>query len=185
MNVVRLMVVGNSMEAETICGLLRTEGIACDHRQTDMGAGAGDAVGDSGPREILVARDDLETRAAACHHRRLVGRAVLLANGSFSASPTGAWSLASPSRKAALYGGGSHAHAAKEAHARPAVRVQLGRAVYIEAVPIRSRGLFGRPSPGTCPPTAPLRRSWRRRRHAPRLPGSLPSRRRFRRRPRP
>jgi hypothetical protein len=54
------MVVGNSMEAETICGLLRTEGIACDHRQTDIGAGAGDAVGDSGPREILVARDNLE-----------------------------------------------------------------------------------------------------------------------------
>jgi hypothetical protein len=26
-----------------------------------MGAGAGDAVGDSGPREILVARDDLES----------------------------------------------------------------------------------------------------------------------------
>ena len=55
------MIVGNSMEAETICGLLRTEGIACDHRQTDIGAGAGDAVGDSGPREILVARDDLES----------------------------------------------------------------------------------------------------------------------------
>jgi hypothetical protein len=54
------MVVANSMEAETICGFLRTEGIACDHRQTDMGAGAGDAVGDTGPREILVARDDLE-----------------------------------------------------------------------------------------------------------------------------
>jgi hypothetical protein len=60
MNGVRLMVVGNSMEAETICGLLRTEGIACDHRQTDMGAGAGDAVGDTGPREILVPRNDLE-----------------------------------------------------------------------------------------------------------------------------
>jgi hypothetical protein len=55
------MVVGNSMEAETICGLLRTEGIACDHRRTDMGAGAGDAVGDSGPCEILVALDDLES----------------------------------------------------------------------------------------------------------------------------
>jgi hypothetical protein len=55
------MVVGNSMEAETICGLLRTERIACDHRQTDMGAGAGDAVGDGGPREILVAREDLES----------------------------------------------------------------------------------------------------------------------------
>jgi hypothetical protein len=26
-----------------------------------MGAGAGDAVGDGGPREILVARDDLES----------------------------------------------------------------------------------------------------------------------------
>lgn len=55
------MVVGNSIEAETICGLLRTEGIACDHRLTDVGAGAGDAIGDSGPREILVARDDLES----------------------------------------------------------------------------------------------------------------------------
>jgi hypothetical protein len=54
------MVVGNAMEAESICGLVRTEGIACDHRQTDIGAGAGDAVGDSGPREILVARDNLE-----------------------------------------------------------------------------------------------------------------------------
>ena len=61
MNGVRLMVVGNSLEAETICGLLRTEGIACDHRHTDVGAGAGDAIGDSGPREILVARDDLES----------------------------------------------------------------------------------------------------------------------------
>jgi hypothetical protein len=56
----QLIVVRDGMEAETICGLLRTEGIACDHRQTDAGAGAGDAVGDSGPREILVAQDDLE-----------------------------------------------------------------------------------------------------------------------------
>ena len=58
---VRLMVVGDSMEAEIICGLLRTEGIACDHRQTDTGAGAGDAVGANGPREILVAQDSLES----------------------------------------------------------------------------------------------------------------------------
>ncbi len=60
MNEVRLMVVRNSLEADTICGFLRTEGIACDHRQTDVGAGAGDAVGDTGPREILVAQDDLD-----------------------------------------------------------------------------------------------------------------------------
>jgi hypothetical protein len=60
MDAVRLMIAGNSFEAETICGLLRTEGIACEHRQTDVGAGAGDAVGDIGPREILVPRGDLE-----------------------------------------------------------------------------------------------------------------------------
>jgi putative signal transducing protein len=60
MDLVRLMVAGNALEAETICGLLRSEGIACEHRQTDFGAGAGDAVGDIGPREVLVARSELE-----------------------------------------------------------------------------------------------------------------------------
>jgi hypothetical protein len=57
---VRLTVVGDGMEAETICGLLRTEGIACNHRQTDMGVGAWEATGAGGPREILVAPGDLE-----------------------------------------------------------------------------------------------------------------------------
>ena len=57
---VRLTVVGNEMEAETICGLLRTEGIACNQRQTDMGAGAWEATGSGGPREVLVAPSDLE-----------------------------------------------------------------------------------------------------------------------------
>ena len=57
---VRLTVVGDAMEAETICGLLRTEGILCDHRQTDMGAGALEATGSGGPREIIVSPDDLE-----------------------------------------------------------------------------------------------------------------------------
>jgi putative signal transducing protein len=57
---VRLTVVGDGMEAEAICGLLRTEGIACHHRQTDMGAGAWEATGTGGPREILVAPSDLE-----------------------------------------------------------------------------------------------------------------------------
>ncbi len=55
------MVVGDSFEAETVCGLLRTGGIACYHRQTNLGAGAGDGVGGGGPREILVARDDLDS----------------------------------------------------------------------------------------------------------------------------
>ncbi|HEY7794631.1 MAG TPA: DUF2007 domain-containing protein [Gaiellaceae bacterium] len=57
---VRLMVVGNSLEAETVCGLLRSEGIRCDHRHTDTGAGAGDAVGFAGPHEILVSSEDLQ-----------------------------------------------------------------------------------------------------------------------------
>ncbi len=56
----RLTVVRDEIEAETICGLLRTEGIACDHRQTDMGAAAWEATGSGGPREILVAPSNLE-----------------------------------------------------------------------------------------------------------------------------
>jgi hypothetical protein len=60
MSGVRLTVVGDGMEAEAICGLLRTEGIACNHRQTDMGVGAWDATGSGGPREILVVASDLE-----------------------------------------------------------------------------------------------------------------------------
>ena len=57
---VRLTVVGDGMEAAAICGLLRTEGIACDDRRTDVGAGAWEATGSGGPREILVAPADLE-----------------------------------------------------------------------------------------------------------------------------
>jgi Putative prokaryotic signal transducing protein len=64
MDAVRLMIVGSSFEADTICGLLQTEGIACEHRQTDVGAGAGNAVGDVGPREILVPLSDLEAARA-------------------------------------------------------------------------------------------------------------------------
>jgi hypothetical protein len=60
MSSVRLTVVGDGMEAEAICGLLRTEGIVCDHRRTDMGSGAWEATGSGGPREILVMPSDLE-----------------------------------------------------------------------------------------------------------------------------
>ena len=60
----RLTVVRNALEAETICGFLRTEGIPCDYRQTDFGAGATDATGDVGPREVLVPEERLaEARA--------------------------------------------------------------------------------------------------------------------------
>jgi hypothetical protein len=57
---VRLTIVGDAMEAAAICGLLRTEGIACSDRRTDVGAGAWEATGSGGPLEILVAPADLE-----------------------------------------------------------------------------------------------------------------------------
>jgi Putative prokaryotic signal transducing protein len=57
---VRLTVVGDGMEAAAICGLLRTEGIECTEQRTDFSAGAGDATGSGGPREILVDPSDLE-----------------------------------------------------------------------------------------------------------------------------
>ena len=60
MTAVRLTVVADEVEAAVICGLLRTEGIACDERRTDMGAGAWEATGSGGPREIVVAPGDLE-----------------------------------------------------------------------------------------------------------------------------
>jgi hypothetical protein len=58
-----LTVVGDEMEAEALCGLLRTNGIKCNHRRTEMSAGAGTYGGGfaiAGPTEVLVDQDDLE-----------------------------------------------------------------------------------------------------------------------------
>jgi hypothetical protein len=55
-----LTVVGNEMEADALCGLLRANGIDCFHRPTD--AAAGGAYGGpsmSGPTEVVVNADDL------------------------------------------------------------------------------------------------------------------------------
>jgi hypothetical protein len=60
MTLVRLTVVADELEAAVICGRLRTEGIDCHERWTDMGAGAWEATGSGGPREILVKPGDLE-----------------------------------------------------------------------------------------------------------------------------
>ncbi len=59
--VVRLTVVPDEGAAEALCGLLRSEGIECDYRDTDVSATGifgGNAFG--GWREILVSGDDLE-----------------------------------------------------------------------------------------------------------------------------
>jgi len=56
-----LTVVGGETEAETLCGLLRANGIECFHRQTDYAAGATDGGASwVGPTEVVVNEDDLE-----------------------------------------------------------------------------------------------------------------------------
>ena len=52
-------VVGSEPEAELLCSLLRSAGIECDARQTNVGAGAADGM-PGGPYELLVSPRDLE-----------------------------------------------------------------------------------------------------------------------------
>lgn len=59
-SIVRLTIVGSEPEADLLCELLRSEGIGCMHRVTDVGAGALDGVAATGSREVLVRRPDLE-----------------------------------------------------------------------------------------------------------------------------
>lgn len=53
-------VVPNEISADLVCSFLRAEGILCNHRITNIGAGAWDGVPSAaGPREVLVAKADL------------------------------------------------------------------------------------------------------------------------------
>jgi hypothetical protein len=57
----RLTVVGNEIEADLACSFLRSEGIECYAKRTDLSAGMGDASSTiAGPFEIWVGEDDLE-----------------------------------------------------------------------------------------------------------------------------
>jgi predicted RNA methylase len=63
MELVTLTVVANELEAETLAGLLRANGIECSIRRSDMSAGAGTfggGAGMAGPTEVLVQESDLE-----------------------------------------------------------------------------------------------------------------------------
>ena len=55
-----LNVVSTEQEAEVICGLLRSAGIECLTRQTNVGAGASDGLTVVGPYEVVVRAEDLE-----------------------------------------------------------------------------------------------------------------------------
>jgi hypothetical protein len=57
---VRVTVVGNDVEAELVCGLLRSAGITCGHRPAEASGGPWEALATGGPREVLVAPDDVE-----------------------------------------------------------------------------------------------------------------------------
>jgi hypothetical protein len=60
---VRVTLAANPAEAETIRGLLQTEGIDSLRRQTDFGAGTMDGFS-GGEQEILVRPEDLEKAKA-------------------------------------------------------------------------------------------------------------------------
>jgi hypothetical protein len=58
---VHLTVVSNEIEAEMVCRLLRSQGIACRYRKTDVaGAIGAAAMATTGPTEIIVYQRDLE-----------------------------------------------------------------------------------------------------------------------------
>jgi len=57
MDAVKLTLVGNEMDAEMLCGLLRSHGIACNHRKSDSAAAISAESGGfaiAGPTEVLV-----------------------------------------------------------------------------------------------------------------------------------
>jgi Putative prokaryotic signal transducing protein len=56
---VYLTIVSNEAEAELLCALLRTEGIECDHRSTNLSVGMMDGMPGGGPREVVVAEQGL------------------------------------------------------------------------------------------------------------------------------
>ncbi|HUF02487.1 MAG TPA: DUF2007 domain-containing protein [Gaiellaceae bacterium] len=51
--------VADEVEAELICGLLRSAGIECAHRVTDEMDSPLHGIASDGPREILVHQSDL------------------------------------------------------------------------------------------------------------------------------
>jgi hypothetical protein len=60
-DVVPLTVVGTELEAEMLCGMLRTNGVECSQQRTDRSAAVfAGTLGGAGPIEVLVGEADLE-----------------------------------------------------------------------------------------------------------------------------
>jgi hypothetical protein len=63
---VRVMIAPNEVAADVVCTFLRAEGILCNHRVTNLGAGSWDGVPNAGgPREVLVDPADLDAAREA------------------------------------------------------------------------------------------------------------------------
>jgi Putative prokaryotic signal transducing protein len=52
------------MEADVLCGLLRSAGIECGHRVAEATDSALEGIASDGPREILVHETELEAARA-------------------------------------------------------------------------------------------------------------------------
>jgi hypothetical protein len=56
--------VAGEVEADVVCGLLRSSGLECGHRVTAATDSALEGFGSDGPREILVHETELEAARA-------------------------------------------------------------------------------------------------------------------------
>jgi len=61
MGLSRLTVVHDEMEAEILCGLLRTNGVEGSYRKADLAGAWTEGFARGGPIEILVDEEDLAT----------------------------------------------------------------------------------------------------------------------------
>ena len=78
---VRVTIVPNEVAADVVCSFLRAEGIRCNHRVTNMGAGGWDGVPNAGgAREVLVDPADLDAAREALASAEL-GRVLGLSAG--------------------------------------------------------------------------------------------------------
>ena len=62
--------VSDEIEAEVVCGLLRSAGIECGHRVTEATDSAFEGIASDGPREILVHQAELEAARAVIAETR-------------------------------------------------------------------------------------------------------------------
>ena len=68
-DVVVFELVGSEMEAEILCGRLRSSGVKCGHRATNLAAGRADGMPGGGPREVLVDSEDVSRARDVLEHR--------------------------------------------------------------------------------------------------------------------